>query len=107
MVKIMNTNRIVTISTAIALILIISIPTIYKVNKNHNNNLYKAVNKQIIESAEKCYYDEICLDEKIYLKTLYELNRLEKVSDPLTKEYYNDESYVQKSNKGFEFIIVP
>ncbi len=102
----MNTNKISIIITIFALILIISIPTTYKIFKIHDNSLYSVINKKIVEAAKECYYNNECTENKIYLKDLYDLRKLEKVSDPITKEYYNEESYVLKSDNDFKFIVV-
>lgn len=101
----MNTNKITVIGTIIVIILLISIPTIYKVVKNYQNNLYVVVEQKIINSAKKCYYEEKCKENKITLKELYELKYLDKVSNPITKEYYNEESYVKIDDNKFEFIV--
>lgn len=102
----MNTNKSTIVFTCISIILIISIPTIYKVVKKHNNNLYKVTENKIIEAAKRCFYEEKCLDEKIYLRDLYNLKFLEQVNNPITKEYYNENSYVERNNSKFTFIIV-
>lgn len=102
----MTTNKITIIGSIIAIILIISIPTIYKVVKNHNNNLISVVEDKIIEAAKQCYFEEKCNDNKIYLKDLYSLEYLEKVSNPITKEYYNDNSYVLRENDKFTFKVI-
>jgi len=101
----MNTNKITIIVTIIAILLILGIPTVYKVVNNHQNKLYQVVEQKIINSAKKCYYEEKCKEKKILLKTLYELNYLDKVSNPITKEYYNEESYVEFKNNKFKFIV--
>ena len=105
MVKVMNTNKITLIFSTIIILLIISIPTIYKVVKVHNNNKYQVVEDKIIEAAKKCYYEEKCIENKIYLKDLYKFNYLEKISNPISKEYYNELSYVLRENNNFEFIV--
>ena len=102
----MNTNKIVVISSIIIIILIIGIPTTYKVIKNHNQNLYKVVEDKIIEKAKSCYYDQKCLNEKITLKELYDNKYLDKVSDPISKEYYNENSYVEIKNNNYKFVVV-
>lgn len=102
----MNTNKSTIVFTCISIILIISIPTIYKVVKKHNNNLYKVTENKIIEAAKRCFYEEKCLDEKIYLRDLYNLKFLEQVNNPITKEYYNENSYIERNNSKFTFIIV-
>ncbi len=102
----MNTNRISIITTVCTLIILISVPTIYKLFKIHDANLNAVVEKLVIETAKECYYTKECTSDKIYLKDLYALNKLERVSNPITKEYYNEESYVLRSGDDFEFIIV-
>lgn len=104
MERIMNTNKIVTISVVV-IVALITIPTIYKAYQKYEDNLYDTVEKKVIESAEKCYYESICQEEKITLAFLYSHNYLDKVSNPVTKEYYNEESYVERNGNQFKFII--
>ena len=101
----MNTNKITIIGSIIIIILIITIPTIYKVVSMHHDNLYKVEDK-IIEKAKNCYNDGICLNENITLKELYDHKYLEKMSDPVTKEYYNENSYVTIKDNKYKFIAV-
>ena len=77
MERIMNTNKIVTISVVV-IVALITIPTIYKAYQKY---------------------------EKITLAFLYSHNYLDKVSNPVTKEYYNEESYVERNGNQFKFII--
>lgn len=102
----MNINKINVIGSIIVILLIITIPTIYKVVKNHQSNLYQVVEQKIINKAKVCYYEEKCNDDKIYLKDLYELGYLDKINNPVSKEYYNEESYVERKDKNFKFIVV-
>lgn len=103
----MTTNKRTVIITIIIIIILIVVPTTYKVFKNHNDNLYKVVFAKITNSAKKCYLEDKCLEDKISLKTLYELKYLnEKVSDPISKEIYNENSYVKRDGLTFEFVIV-
>ncbi len=102
----MNTNKITIIGSIIVIILIITIPTIYKVVSMHHDNLYKVVEDKIIAKAKKCQNDGICLNDKITLKELYDHNYLDKMSDPVTKEYYNEESYVTIDNNQYKFISI-
>ncbi len=100
-------NKRIICITIVFILLLISIPTTYKVIKNHHNNLYKAVNEKIIESAKRCYYDEVCTDSTVTLEFLYENKYLNsKMNDPVTKEYYNESSYVKKDNNNYEFVVV-
>ena len=102
----MNRNKTIIYITIIALVLIISIPTIYTIVKKHNDRLTAVTHKRIEEAAKECYLKNICVDEKITLKQLYENKYLEKESNPITKEYYNEESFVQRKDKTFDFIEV-
>ena len=102
----MNTNKMTVLLSVTIIFLIISIPTVYKVVKNHKNNLYKVTEAKIIGAAKKCYYDELCQEKNIYLKDLYAYNYLEKMSDPITKEYYNENSFVERKQRNFEFQAV-
>ena len=100
----MNTNKTIVIGTIIVIIVIIGIPTTYKVIKNHQNNLIKSTESKIVEAAKKCYFEENCSEQKIYLKDLYSLEYLEKISNPITKEYYNENSYVERKDNNFKFF---
>ena len=102
----MNTNKITVIGSVIAILLIISIPTIFKVVKNHQDNLYQALEEKVINAAKKCYYEEKCIDTNITLKELYELNYLDKINNPISKEYYNEKSYVEYKDNKFKFIVI-
>lgn len=102
----MNINKITVIGSVFIIAILIIIPTSVKVIKNHNEHLYEAVYDKIIDSAKKCYYDDVCTEEKITLASLYEKEYLEKVSNPVTKEYYNAESYVLRDNNNFKFVVV-
>ena len=104
--KIMNTNRVLILGSIISIFLLISIPTIYKVVINHKNSLIKVVEDKIINSAKKCYYEEKCTDDKITLKELYDLKYLDRVSDPISREYYNDQSYIEVNDDEFRFVVV-
>ena len=99
----MTTNKMTVMGSVIIILLIISIPTIYKLVENHNNDLYKVVEEKIIGAAKKCYYEDKCTNNTITLKELYDLEYLENISNPITKEYYNEESYVEV--ESFKFIV--
>ena len=102
----MNISKITVIISVILIILSIGIPTTYKVIKNHYDHLYQVVEDKIIEKAKECYYDNICLEDKITLQELYDNKYLEVLSNPVSKEYYNSESYVKHEDNKFEFVVV-
>lgn len=102
----MNMNKIIIYITIIAIVIIILIPTVYTIVKKHNDKMINVTHKRIEEAAKECYLNNICLNERITLKQLYENDYLEKESNPITKEYYNEESYVEKNGKKYNFIEV-
>lgn len=99
----MNRNKVIINITIVAIILIILIPTVYNIIKKHNNRLIKVTEKRIEEAAKDCYLKDICKDNKITLKVLYDNKYLEKESNPITKEYYNEDSYVLLKNNTYIF----
>ena len=99
----MNRNKVIINITIVAIILIILIPTVYNIIKTHNDRLIKVTEKRIEEAAKDCYLKDICKDNKITLKVLYDNKYLEKESNPITKEYYNEESYVLVKNDTYTF----
>ena len=102
----MNRNKFIINVTVIGIVLIIIIPTTYTIIKNYNNRLITVTTKRIIEAAEKCVKEEKCDNKEITLKELYEKKYLKKESNPITKEYYNENSYIKVENKEYKFIIV-
>ena len=77
--------------------------TAYKVITEHNKKVLIVETKYIISQAKKCYYDDICTNDKITLQELYDKNYLERQVNSVTKEYYDSESYVMKNGNDFEF----
>ena len=83
------------------LLTLLIVPPIYTVKKRHEKNLIYATTKKIEETAENCYHQEICQNTKITLRELYDYELLEPIANPITKEYYNEASYVTiKNYKG-------
>lgn len=89
------------------LIIVISIAglTAYKVMKQHNDNLLKVSEKYIIERAKKCFLEEKCPDNVVTLRNLYEMGYMERQVNQVTKEYYNEESFVTKEEDNYTFTI--
>ena len=102
----MNRNKIIINTTIISIIIIVLIPTLYTIIKKHNARLTEVSTKRIVEAAKKCYEDEKCKNEKITLKELYDNKYLKKESNPITKEYYSEKTYVEKKNNDYKLKIV-
>ena len=102
----MNRNKIIINTTIISIVIIVLIPTLYTIIKRHNDRLIEVSTKRITEAAKKCYEDEKCKNEKITLKELYDNKYLKKESNPITKEYYNEESFVTKKDNNYKLKIL-
>ena len=93
-------------SIVISLGLICGITT-YKIVSSHNEKLTLVETKYIIETARKCINEHKCKDKNnVTLKELYDLKYLEKQVNSVTKEYYNENSYVKYSNNEYVFIDI-
>lgn len=101
-----NINKNIFIASIIISILLIASVTTYKVMKRHNEKVLLVEEKYIIESAIKCLNDKKCNSDTITLKELYDLDYLEPQVNEVTKEYYNEESYIKKDESGFKFIVL-
>jgi len=96
-------NKIITITIFIIMGMIV-LPTIYKIYTNHNNNLIKVVEKEFMYQAKICYKEEKCAN-KVYLKDLYENKYItEKLTNPLNKKYYDDNSYIDIEKNEIKLI---
>lgn len=79
--------------------------TTYKIISYHNEKVNLVESKYIIETAKKCINEHKCKDNtNITLKELYDLKYLDKQVNGITKEYYNESSYVKYSNNEYIFI---
>lgn len=88
------------------IILLIGGFTAYKVISMHNDNLILVTEKRIIEAAQRCWREDKCHNDVVTLKELYENNYLEQEINPLTKEIYNEASYVTKKENSYQFKVV-
>ncbi len=88
-------NKKIIILTIFIIIGMIVLPTIYKININHHNNLIKVVEKEFLYEANLCYNSNKCNKKVVTLKELYEKKFLTtKLTNPLTKKYYSEDSTV-------------
>lgn len=99
-------NKYVSIVVTVIVIFLISGVSIYKVIKNHNDKLLLVESNYIIMKAKDCYNKKECSSEEITLQELYEKNYLERQVNPVTKEYYNESSYVKINGAKSEFIVL-
>ena len=99
-------NKKIIIITICLIIVLIGGTTGYKVMKRHHANLLLVSSKYIEEKARDCYNDNLCLTNEITLEMLYNNNYLARQANPVTKEYYNDKSYVLRNDNTYTFMIV-
>lgn len=95
----------ITVTIIIIITLVIGVTTYIVVDK-HNDKLMEVEEKYIIETAKKCLNEKKCSGSKITLQTLYDLEFLDMQANPVTKEYYNPESYVEIKDANYTFIVV-
>ena len=81
----------------IILFITISILTVFKMNKNHENKLYNVLYSEIKYAANTCYLEKKCNSE-ITLQTLYDNNYLNTEYDPITKEELNKDLKITIKN---------
>ena len=86
----------------IIILIILLLVGAYKNLNNHYDKEYLVINKKILESASKCYLDNVCKDD-ITIKDLYDNNYLEKQIDPKTKENINDNRCITYANNEAKF----
>lgn len=99
----MNKNKIILYITLLLLVFMITVPSILKTIDKHNRRLEEVAEKEIIEAAKDCYYNESCVGDTIKLSELYEKTDLKEMINPISKKVYNLESYVDVKN-NFTFI---
>ncbi len=96
-------KKIIPLTIFIILGMIIA-PTIYKINRKHQNDLISVLENEIEYQSLKCYKEDNC-DNIITLKDLYEKNYItEKLVNPNTKKYYSEESYINLETKEIKLI---
>ncbi|MBE6154930.1 MAG: hypothetical protein E7163_05130 [Firmicutes bacterium] len=99
----MKSRTLITL-TIVIIMAIITIPTVYKIYNNHNINLVKVVENEFLYQAKKCFNKDEC-SKIIYLSDLYEKGYiLEKLSNPITKKYYSEKSYIDIENQEIQLI---
>jgi len=85
MVKKRVSNLTIIFFVILALIAVIGVFTVLKIQKNHEEKLIYAMETKVEYYAKKCYLDNICKDT-ITLNVLYENNYLTEIINPVTKE---------------------
>lgn len=98
-------NKVIFYLTLVGIVLIISIPTIEKIQEKHLERLMKVEVLQIKEQAMNCYLNNECKAERINLKELIDKNYLIRGIDPRTNEYFKDDDYVTINDNKAELHI--
>lgn len=88
----MSKNKVILWMTIFGSILIIALPTVLKIYKNHQDRLYQVATKKITETALDCFHDDVCEEPAVTLSELKKNGYLEfDVVDPETKTYFPDD----------------
>lgn len=105
MVKIMSKNKFVLLLTVIAIILIVALPTIFKIYQRHEARMYEVASRKILEKAEECYRDQICQNKTMTIEELKKTGYLKTdVVNPRTKTYFDLNLVMQEENFKVTFI---
>ena len=99
-------NKIWITGTVIIIVALIVGVTTYKELDEHNEKLTEVEEKYLIETTKKCLNEKKCSGDKITLQTLYDLNYMDFQADPVTKEYYNPDSYIVVDGTNYSFVTV-
>ncbi len=101
----MNKNKLILSFTFFGTILILVLPTTIKIYQNHMDRIYEVATKKILESAEECYQNNVCIDSKITIGDLKEKGFLkEDVVNPRTKQVFDDSILLQEENFKVSFF---
>lgn len=101
----MNTNKIIIGICLITLMLVITIPTIAKINESQKEKEYQSLVLKIKEATKKCLREEKCQgNSKIFLEELVAKNYLSIPINPKTKKEMSLNSYVEINKQEYNFI---
>ena len=100
----MSRNKIIFWLTLFAAILIIALPTFLNIVKNHQDRLYEVATKKLFESAESCFFDDVCEGTVVTLEELKNKGYLEQdIVNPQTKMYFEDTLVLVFENYRVQF----
>lgn len=102
-----NMSKICIVVTILGVLGMIGGTSVYKVIRRHHDRLLLVSEKRIVEKARLCFNEEKCTNDAVTLKTLYQLHYLTNEVNPVTKEYYKEDSYVKKEDTNqYTFVVV-
>lgn len=97
-------NRKAIFLTFIIILGMVVVPTIYKIYKNHNDNLLLVVEKEFMYQAKKCFNEDKC-SNIVTLKDLYDNDYLEdKLTNPINKKFYDESSSINVETEEMNLI---
>lgn len=99
-------NKFIVFITIIGLGLLIGVPTVNKVVKEHRDSIYKVNEGAIIAAAKECYYKKECPSRRVTLQELYDKQYLKKIFfNPETKAEYSNDSFVYINKEKSTFYL--
>ena len=99
----MISNKKWIILTMIILVISFGSYITYRVIKDYRYKVYLVAEKRILEAAKKCIDENKCKEFPVLLRDLYENQYLKEESNPLTKEVYNYDSYIDNKDGKLVF----
>lgn len=101
----MSKNKIIAFVTVIAAILIVVLPTIFKIYQGYEERTFQVAAKKILESASDCYKDGVCINQIMTIDELKKTGYLkEDVINPRTRTYF--EGSLKMIEKDFEVTFM-
>lgn len=102
---IVKKNKLILLLTVIGALLIIALPTIFKIYQGYESRSYEVAARIILESASDCYRDGVCTKEQMTIGDLKKTGYLkEDVINPRTKTYFDESLILVERNFEVSFF---
>ena len=90
--------------TILGLLVVISLAATVKLNDKHEERLIYAVETKVEYLAKRCYLEGNC-DGSITLETLYDLEYVDEVIHPITKEEIDSSKVITYVDGEYDFKL--
>lgn len=95
----MNEKKAVLFLTMIATIVIVVLPTIFQIYQRHVERLYEVALREVLESAEECYRNQVCTKHEMTILELKNTGYLKSdIVNPKTKTYFDENLILVEEN---------
>ncbi len=90
--------------TILFLIIVFVVSGAILTEKRHRQKMYTVEEKKILEAADKCKLEDVCLDSTVSLQFLYDHYYLVEQANPISKKNYNSNLVVDYTKKSIDWI---